>query len=77
MKHTRRQATRRPCIGPCRDPLHLWYLEFVRAADGQVFRRYYANRDEARAALRQRRQQRRVTTEAPGTPPGNPMKFTA
>lgn len=40
----------RPFIGPCRDPLHLWFLEFEEV--GQVRRRYYANREEARAALR-------------------------
>jgi hypothetical protein len=39
-----------PRIGPCRDPLRLWFLEY-RDARG-VWRRYFANRDEARAALR-------------------------
>jgi hypothetical protein len=45
---------RRPRIGPCRDPLRLWFLEYVDAA-GQVFRRYYADRAEARQALREYR----------------------
>jgi hypothetical protein len=43
-------ALKRPRIGPCRDMLELWYLEWE--ASGQVWRRYYANRPEARLALR-------------------------
>jgi hypothetical protein len=38
-----------PRIGPCRDMLELWFLEFVQ--DGQVFRRYFADRPAARTAL--------------------------
>ena len=44
----------RPRIGPCRDPLHLWFLEW--ADDRGIWRRYYANRDEARRALTAHRQ---------------------
>lgn len=44
------QGKRRPFIGPCRDPLRLWFLEFEDARG--VWRRYFADRDEARAALR-------------------------
>jgi len=52
------KVVKRPCIGPCRDPLHLWFLEWV---DGRgIWRRYYANRDEARRALKARRQGRRA-----------------
>lgn len=39
-----------PRIGPCRDPLELWFLEYLEG--GKVFRRYYADRAEARQALR-------------------------
>ena len=45
------KAPVRPRIGPCRDPLRLWFLEYADAR-GSVFRSYYANRDEARTALR-------------------------
>lgn len=45
----------RPFIGPCRDPLALWFLEFERA-DGQVFRTYHEDRKAARAALTTLRQ---------------------
>jgi hypothetical protein len=41
----------RPRIGPCRDPLHLWFLEWADAR-GQVWRRYFADRAEARAAIK-------------------------
>lgn len=44
-------------IGPCRDPLRLWFLEW-RDETGQAWRRYYANRDEARAALRTLKRER-------------------
>jgi hypothetical protein len=43
-----------PRIGPCRDPLGLWFLEW-RDAAGQRWRRYFANRAEARAALAEHR----------------------
>ena len=39
-----------PRIGPTRCPLELWFVEFQKGAT--VFRRYYADRSEARAALR-------------------------
>jgi len=39
-----------PRIGPCRDPLRLWFLEYLE--NGQVFRRYYADRGEARFQLK-------------------------
>jgi hypothetical protein len=50
----KRRARRRPFIGPVRDPLCLWFLEYADARG--VWRRYYANRDEARAALRDLKQ---------------------
>lgn len=50
-----RKAPKLPRIGPCRDPLHLWFLEYLDARFGVVYRRYFATRDEARAALRQRK----------------------
>jgi hypothetical protein len=43
-------TARLPRIGPCRDPLELWYLEW-RDARG-LRRRYFADRAEARVALR-------------------------
>jgi len=43
-----------PRVGPCYDPLRLWFLEF-RGGDGCVYRRYYADRTEARGALRRYR----------------------
>ena len=46
----RRAAARLPRIGPCRDPLRLLFLEFKE--DGGIFRRYFADRAEARAALK-------------------------
>jgi hypothetical protein len=49
---TRARPPRLPRIGPCRDPLRLWFLEW-RDARGQVWRRYYADREEARAAMRE------------------------
>lgn len=39
-----------PRIGPCRDPLDLWFLEFEQA--GQILRKFYGERPEAQAALR-------------------------
>lgn len=39
-----------PFIWPCRDPLALWFLEYEE--HGHRFRRYYADRDEARQALK-------------------------
>lgn len=57
----RRKRRRRPFIGPCRDPLRLWFMEFEDARG--VWRRYYANRDEARAALREQK-------KTPGVNPG-------
>ena len=41
---------RRPFIGPCRDPLRLWFLEYEDTRG--VWRRYFADRAEARAALK-------------------------
>lgn len=49
-----------PRIGPCRDPLHLWFLEWE--ATGQVWRRYFADRDEARAALAEHRRRGPLTS---------------
>lgn len=50
----RRQPGRRPFIGPCRDPLDLWFLEFEtskRPGDQpQVVRSYHEDRATARAA---------------------------
>jgi len=43
-----RQA--RPFVGPCRDMLELWFLEFEQ--DNQVLRRYYGDGPEARHALK-------------------------
>jgi hypothetical protein len=45
-----------PRIGPCRDPLRLWFLEFAES-DGRRLRRYFADRNEARVALRTYREQ--------------------
>jgi hypothetical protein len=41
---------KRPRIGPCRDPLHLWFLEWA-DVHGGIWRRYFADRQEARRAL--------------------------
>lgn len=41
-------------IGPCRDPLCLWFLEW--RDDRGRWRRYFADRGEARAALKVQRQ---------------------
>ena len=49
-----------PRIGPCRDPLHLWFLEWA-DAKGQIWRRYFADRTEARAAHRLHRLQHKDT----------------
>ena len=38
-----------PRIGPCRDPLALWFLEVD--SNGARVRRYYADRPEAARAL--------------------------
>jgi hypothetical protein len=38
-----------PRIGPCRDPLALWFLEFDQ--NGARVRRYYEDRAAARYAL--------------------------
>jgi hypothetical protein len=46
----RKPPSRLPRIGPCRDPLRLWFLEFDDARGR--WRRYFADRAEARAALR-------------------------
>ena len=46
---SKRQPTR-PYFGPCRDPLCLWFVEWEDRRG--VWRRYYANRAEARAALK-------------------------
>ena len=46
--------TRLPRIGPCRDPLELWFLEW-RDDRGQVWSRYFADRVEARCALAEHR----------------------
>lgn len=46
----KRRPPRLPRIGPCRDPLHLWFLEW--RDDRGHWRRYYADRAEARAALK-------------------------
>ena len=40
----------RPYIGPCYDPLALWFLEYD-DANGETYRRYYGDRDAARTAL--------------------------
>lgn len=48
-KRTRKQPRRLPRIGPCRDPLDLWFLEFKQK--GAVLRRYFGEREEAQAAL--------------------------
>jgi hypothetical protein len=67
---TPKRPPRLPRIGPCRDPLHLWYLEFEGEHNGRPhpFRRYFANRDEARAALRQLRDNGRARgSESPGS----------
>lgn len=45
-----RRSVKLPRIGPCRDPLRLWFLEF--ADGGRVFRKYFAARADARRALR-------------------------
>jgi len=45
----RKRPPRLPRIGPCRDPLRLWFLEY-RDRRG-IWRRYFADRDEARRAL--------------------------
>jgi len=50
------RARRYPRIGPVRDPLALWFLEW-QDPKGQVWRRYFANREEARAGLRKHREQ--------------------
>jgi len=42
---------RLPRIGACHDALGLWFLEYA-SKDGLIWRRYYATRAEARAALR-------------------------
>jgi len=58
MKSRRRRADPRPLprIGPCRDPLCLWYLEYADGTgNGIIWRRYYANRAEARQALAARK----------------------
>lgn len=39
-----------PFIWPAHDPFALWFLEYEE--HGQRFRRYYADRDEARQALK-------------------------
>jgi len=41
-----------PFIGPCRDPLGLWFLHWFDSARSHCFLRYFADRAEARAALR-------------------------
>lgn len=41
---------KRPRIGPCRDPLRLWFLEWA-DVHGGIWRRYFADREEARHAL--------------------------
>lgn len=46
-------SQRRPFIGPTRCPLQLWFLEWE--DDRGVWRRYFADRAEARAALRDHR----------------------
>jgi hypothetical protein len=54
----RRRPEELPAIGPCRDPLALWYLEFVGDDGTTIFRRYFGNRNEARTALRVFKQER-------------------
>jgi hypothetical protein len=54
---TRRSVRTAPRIGPCRDALRLWFFEW-RDADGRAWRRYFANRDEARRAMRSFRNKR-------------------
>ncbi len=44
------KSQRGPVIGPCRDPLHLWYLEWT--DDRGTWRHYFENRQVARMALR-------------------------
>lgn len=46
--HPRRDV-KRPRIGPCRDPLYLWFLEWE--DERGVWRRYFEDRDMARRAL--------------------------
>ena len=58
MTRARRQVIRWPRIGPVRDPLQLWYLEW-KDARGQVWRRYFADRAEARAGLKRHRAEAR------------------
>lgn len=57
---TRRRILARPRIGPCRDPLHLWFLEWA-DVDGCLWRRYFADREEARRALSVGRVSRRTS----------------
>lgn len=51
---------RLPRIGPCKDPLRLWFLEYralpSEPQPGGVFRTYHPGREEARVALRDRKQ---------------------
>jgi hypothetical protein len=49
-KGGRRPSPALPRIGPCHDPLELWFLEW-RTPEGQIFRRYFGEQDEAAAAL--------------------------
>ena len=44
------ETRQRPFIGPCNDPMELWFLEFDSGI--MVYRRYYADGPEARAALK-------------------------
>lgn len=46
-----------PRIGPCRDALRLWFFEW-RDEHGCIWRRYFANRGEARRAMRSFRSKR-------------------
>lgn len=44
-------------VGPCRDPLRLWYMQFWSATPVPgYYRRYFANRQDARVAQKHYRQ---------------------
>jgi len=53
-RRTRTTTAQLPRIGPCHDPLHLWFLEWA-DANGQRWRKYFPTRVEARVALAQHR----------------------
>ena len=59
-----------PRIGPCRDPLDLWFLEFEH--EGQVVRTYHEDRKAAGLALRGMRLKAKAA--APPKPANTPAQ---